>query len=128
MKCYHLNEGHGYSDYLTPPKQADVLIHTLPNDGPYVGIKSEHPDILKNGRPNYERYTWKGKWYLTLSYLEKRMLDARAKWLNVYATSDDDELNYSDNEGIEISPTPSVENHDENENEDDDEDPSEYDE
>ena len=126
MKCYYLNEGHGYSDYLTPPKQVDVLIHTLPNDGPYAGIKNEYSDILENERPNYERYTWKGTWYIMLSYLEKRMLDARAKWLNDYLTSDDDEPNNSDNEGIERRPAPPVENHGANENEDKEEDPSEY--
>nr|ABD83281.1 Fgenesh protein 30 [Beta vulgaris] len=100
IKCYHLNEGRGYSDYLTPPKQVDVLIHTLSNNGPYAGIKSEYSDVLKNGRPNYERYTLKGKWCLTLSYLEKRMIYARAKWLDEQFPTDDDEPNHSGNEEI----------------------------
>lgn len=90
-------------------KKANVLIHTLPNDGPYAGLKNEYSDILKNGRPNYERYTWKGKWYLTLSYMDKKMLDARAKWLYDNANFDDDESDYNDNEETERSPAPPIE-------------------
>ena len=88
MKCYHPNEAHKYSSYLTPPKQADGLVHTLSNDGPYAGFKNEH----------IEREL--------VSHIElhgERMLDARAKWLNDYLPTDDEEPTYSDNEEYKVS-------------------------
>ena len=56
MENCHLNKYHGNSDYNTPPKQADVLICTLSDIGPYAELKKEYDDIIKNGRSNWERY------------------------------------------------------------------------
>ena len=66
----------------TPPKQANILICTLGDIGPYADLKKEYNDIIKNGRPNWERYADQNEeWFLTLEYLEKRMIDAKAKWV-----------------------------------------------
>jgi hypothetical protein len=95
MENCHWNKYYGNSDYNTLPKQADVLIKTLSDVGPYAELKKEYNDIIKNGRPNWERYTDEdGEWFLTLEYLEGRMNDAKAKWLynvpsNSYAYEDD---------------------------------------
>ena len=85
MENCHLNKYHGNSDYNTPPKQADVLIRTLSDVGPYAELKKEYNDIMKNGRPNWERYADENeKWFLTLEYLEKRMIDAKRSGFIMY--------------------------------------------
>jgi hypothetical protein len=82
MENCHWNKYYGNSDYNTLPKQADVLIKTLSDVGPYAELKKEYNDIIKNGTPNWERYTDEdGEWFLTLEYLEMKMIDAKSKWL-----------------------------------------------
>ena len=82
MENCHLNKYHGNSDYNTPTKQADVLIRNLGDVGPYAELKKEYYDIIKNRKPNWERYTDENeKELLTLEYLEKRIIDAKAKWI-----------------------------------------------
>ena len=57
-------------------------------------------DIIKNRRPNWKRYADENeKWFLTLEYLEKKMIDNKAKWIyNVSGSSYDyeDESNMED--------------------------------
>ena len=77
---YHYNIRRGRSEYLLPSRQAEALIDALDRKGPYARLKKEYQDIYVNGRPNTELYSYNGRWFLTLSYLEKAMMEAKREY------------------------------------------------
>ena len=75
IHSFHLNALEGNSDFLTPARQAHILIYDLPKTGPLGALRAMYRDVYVNGVPNMRRYSYKGRWILTLNYLERRMMD-----------------------------------------------------
>lgn len=76
IHSFHLNELHGVSDYDTPARQVHILLSTLPARGPLGEIKRKYSNVMIDGRPNRERYEYRGRWILTIGYIETVMMDA----------------------------------------------------
>ena len=109
IHSFYLNALEGNSDFLTPARQAHILIYNLPKTGPLGALRAMYRDVYVNGVPNMRRYSYKGRWILTLNYLERRMMDEIQMYECIMNDDDEDEDEDDedgDNEDLEIEEDP----------------------
>uniref|UniRef100_A0A803N6Z0 Uncharacterized protein n=1 Tax=Chenopodium quinoa TaxID=63459 RepID=A0A803N6Z0_CHEQI len=76
IEHFHYNILGGQSDYLTPERRSQILLHTLIGKGPYAQLTKKYVDLYINGKPN-DNYYYDEQWIFTVDYLEKAMMEAK---------------------------------------------------
>uniref|UniRef100_A0A803N8V9 CCHC-type domain-containing protein n=1 Tax=Chenopodium quinoa TaxID=63459 RepID=A0A803N8V9_CHEQI len=76
IEHFHYNILGGQSDYLTPERRSQILLHTLIGKGPYPQLTKKYVDLYINGKPN-DKYYYDEQWIPTVDYLEKAMMEAK---------------------------------------------------
>uniref|UniRef100_A0A803MMG3 Uncharacterized protein n=1 Tax=Chenopodium quinoa TaxID=63459 RepID=A0A803MMG3_CHEQI len=98
IEHFHYNVLEGQSDYLTPERRSQILLHTLCVRGPYSQLKKKYADLYIEGQPNDKHY-YNGGWILNMEYLEKAMMEAKREY--DYNLDDDEEEEPQENEARE---------------------------
>uniref|UniRef100_A0A803LRZ8 Uncharacterized protein n=1 Tax=Chenopodium quinoa TaxID=63459 RepID=A0A803LRZ8_CHEQI len=76
IEHFHYNILGGQSNFLTPERRSQILLHTLIGKGPYAQLTKKYVDLYINGKPN-DKYYYDEQWIPTVDYLEKAMMEAK---------------------------------------------------
>uniref|UniRef100_A0A803MP55 Uncharacterized protein n=1 Tax=Chenopodium quinoa TaxID=63459 RepID=A0A803MP55_CHEQI len=88
IENFHYNILGGQSDYPTPERRSQILLHTLIGKGPYVQLTKKYVDLYINGKSN-DKYYYDEQWIPTVDCLEKAMMEAKRYF--DYNLDDDEE-------------------------------------